>query len=417
MEDTIVRRGETARLERVEGELRVGKGARILPLRKGSDVVVTGGAHFEGDSNIASSFGCTSLEVKRGGVLVVDGDLSVRGRLDVTHSVEAKGEIRAGEVDVGGRVKSRSLECSGFVRVGGRIRVEDKLSAKSLDVGGEVICGGKVSLGDLNVGGVVEVGGGVISGKTRVGGKFVSSSPLEFGELQVFGQISLPSNCKGKKVSSYGRLSVEGDFTCGELEIRGHASIDGNCKSVSVESTGRLDVVGAFVGGSVVSTGDTKVSGELRCDDLKIAGSFGASKILVKNDLELLGRAEAKEGTWATSALVGSGSNLSGALVAKRVVVERSYGVVSNWGSKFAGQVAVFRLIGKETRVGDIYAGEVRLGRASRCGRVYAETVEFDEGCIMEEINYTRELRGPLDKVHLNRPFPRKVATLPDPPL
>src|ERR1700730_5874333 len=94
--------GSTAKLGRIEGELKVGSGARI-EAAEGNLVFVSGGAHFEGSAEILCNFECDSLEVQHGGGLKVSGDLIVRKRLDVVRSVQASGTIRAGEIDVGGR--------------------------------------------------------------------------------------------------------------------------------------------------------------------------------------------------------------------------------------------------------------------------------------------------------------------------
>lgn len=100
-----------------------------------------------------------------------------------------------------------------------------------------------------------------------------------------------------------------------------------------------------------------------------------------------------------------------------KIQIGKSYEVVSNWSKKFAGQSAVFRVSGRKTRVEDIHAKQIHLGRASRCGKVYAEVVHFEEGCIVEEINYTREVRGPIEMVDINHSFPKKVEKLPDLPV
>src|SRR5438309_12089197 len=99
--DVKVERGRTARLERVDGELRVASNAKIVAAN-GKAVVVSGGAYFEGSAEIACDFDCESLKVDRG-KLKVSGDLTVRESADVAHTVEVDGAIRAKGIDVGGR--------------------------------------------------------------------------------------------------------------------------------------------------------------------------------------------------------------------------------------------------------------------------------------------------------------------------
>ena len=67
----------------------------------------------------------------------MDGDLTVHKGLDIAHSVEATGTIRAAEIDVGGKVRARAIS-SDRVRAGGIVEVLDTLEGKSVQVGGKV---------------------------------------------------------------------------------------------------------------------------------------------------------------------------------------------------------------------------------------------------------------------------------------
>jgi cytoskeletal protein CcmA (bactofilin family) len=416
MPDCQVPRGGVAKLEHIDGELKVGNKARI-EASSGKLVFVSKGAYFAGAALVNCDFECDSLHVAHGGTLEVRGDLIVHKMLDVDHSIDVSGLIRAGEIDVGGRIYSNTIECEGRTKVGGFLDVKEKLQAQSVDVGGTAESG-EVKLQDLNVGGVAKVRGGAIPGKIRVGGKFESTAPLEFGDLRVIGKILLPANCKGEKISTFGRLSATGDFECNELENKGRMEIKGNCKSQRIESSGRLTVKGSLeVSNEFDTWGTAKISGVLKGSNLRIAGSFEAERALVSNEIELVGQAATRDGMKGDLVYVRSGSKYMGVLVGNKVEIGKSYGVVSNWTTKWAGQNLGFRLVGRETRVGDIYAKEVHLGRASRCGKVFAEVVELEEGCIVEEINYTKELCGESAKSFINRPFPKKVTLLPNPPL
>jgi predicted acyltransferase (DUF342 family) len=412
-----IRRGSTAKLNRVDGELKVGNKARI-EASNGDLVVVSQSAYFEGAGEIDCDFECDSLSVQHGGALKVNGDLVVHKLLDVVHSIDATGSIKAGEIDVGGKIKAKSIECHGRIRVGRVLEVQETIEAESVDVGGKATAGGTVKLQDLRVGEVAEVAGGAILGEIRVGGRFESSARLEFGDLQVFGMISLPDGCKGKKISTYGRLSAAGDIECGELEIKGCMDVQGNCKSERIDSGGKFVVRGSLeVSRELDAWGSTEVSGDFSGADLRIGGNFKARRAIVSDEAELVGEAETKEGLKANVILVRSGSKCKGSLVGENVEIGKSDDVVSNWERKWAGQRVTFRLIRRETRVEDIYAKEVHLGRASRCGKVFAEVVEFEEGCIVEEISYTKEVRGPIEKAFITQPVPKKVAELPNPPL
>lgn len=411
-----VPRGRVAKLNVVEGDLNVGNRSTIAAA-DGKLVRVTGSAIFEGSCRVECSLECNSLSVKHGGTLRVEGDLIVHNLIDVLHSVNASGMIDAGEIDVGGRVGARSIKCRDRIRVGGKLDVKDSIEANQLGVGGHASVGGRAKLQELQVGGVAEIGGGSVLGKIQVGGKFESKGPLEFGEILVYGRISLAPTSKGKKISTYGKLTAGGDLECNILELMGRAEINGNCKTERVESSGKLTVDGSLEATVEAKIwGQTDIEKEIKGYDLRIAGNLKATKIIATNELELAGVLAASEGIKAKTILIRGGSRCDATVVGEKVDVGKSYDVVSNWGKSFAGQTAMFRLIGKETRVGDIYSSQVTLGKASRCGKIYSDSVKFEEGMIAEEITYTKEALGPVERVYINKPFPKKVSRLPDPP-
>ena len=244
MPDYHIERGSTARLSRVDGELKVGRNATIQA-SEGNTIVVAEGAYFDGGADVLSNFECDLLQLEHGGELRVKGDLIVHKLLDVAHSVNTSGLIRAGEIDVGGRIRAGEIHCDGRIRVGGLLDAKDRVEAKYLEVGGRARIGGKVAIQDLNVGGLAEVGGGSILGNIRVGGKFESTAPIEFGNIQVFGQISLPANSKGHRIVTFGKLEADGDLECTEMQLNGRAEIKGkrgdsiqvisSCHSIAVK--------------------------------------------------------------------------------------------------------------------------------------------------------------------------------------
>jgi cytoskeletal protein CcmA (bactofilin family) len=413
MADYVVDRGTTANLGRIEGNLKVGHGAKIKA-SDGNLVYVTGVALFEGSAEIRCDFECDSLVGEHRGALKVDGDLTVRKGLDVAHSVECTGTIRAAEIDVGGKVRARSIS-SERVRVGGIVEVLDSLEGKTVEVGGKVRVMGPVKIEDLDVGGVAEVGGGLISGNIKVGGKFEARAPLEFGNLQVYGHTSLPSVSHGKKISTFGKLSVAGDLTCDEIDVEGVTDIHGNCSSKKIKVVGKLDVSGNLDSEELVNLGATEIEGDFKGSKLRIAGKFRARSAIISGEVNVVGFVETLLSIRAKRIIVDSGSRCQGPLIGDEVILGKSYGILLDVEKSWAGQLATLRLVGKMTRVEDIYAKFVHLGRVSTARRVYAEVVEVEEGVVVDEIQYTVELRGPVAKTHVEKP-PLKVEHLPTPP-
>lgn len=415
MPDARVDRGSTAKLERVDGDLRVASNARIAAA-KGRLVTVTGGAYFEGSAGIDCDFECDSLMVDRGR-LNVTGNLTVHKGLDVAHTVNATGTISAHDIDVGGKMFAKSISCGGAVRVGGVVDVSDTLEAVSVEVGGKVAVSGAVKLTDLSVGGKAAVGGGIIEGHTSVGGVFESTGPLEFGELKVYGRCALPGSSRGKKLSTFGKLSVEGNLACEQVEVSGLMTVRGDLASSKVLVNGKLDVSGSLsMKGMLEVNGSCEVGGEVDGSDLRVGGRFRARKALFGDQVDISGEVETLQGLKGRSIVIRTGTKCRGPLVGGRVEVGKSGLVLVNWGKSWAGQSIAMRGIGKMTDAEDIYGEEVVLGSNTRCRRVFADKVELSDGCIVGQATYTQELRRSGGRQFLVRPA-AKVDELPPFPL
>ena len=410
-----VESGSTAKLDRVDGELRVGRGARVTAA-KGKAVTVTGGARFDGGAEVDCDFECDSLWAESGTIKVI-GDLRVRKGIDVAHTAQVDGEIRAEQVDVGGRLTAGSVVCEKSVRVGGTVEVRQGLEADTVDVGGVVTVRGLVKLRDLEVGGKAEVGGGSISGRTRVGGIFESRGPLDFGDMQVYGKCTLPAGCKGEKISTFGKLSVNGKISCMDIEAGGLADVDGDCSAGKVKINGRLNVTGSLsVEAAVENYGLGEVGGEFRAAELNANGKLRAKRIVLVERADVSGEVETREGMKAKLIIVGSGSKCRGVLVGGRVELGEGRFGLADWSANWVGQAINMRLVGRETRVEDVYADEVVLAPYTRCGKVFAKKVEVGEGCVVDQLSYTEEVTGDTRRAHFTRE-PQKVDKLPPFPL
>ena len=415
MPDMRVEKGSTVSLEKVEGELRVASGARITAAKSGL-VTVTGGAYFEGNADVDCDFECDSLTVDRGR-LNVTGNLTVHKGLDVAHTVNATGMISAHDIDIGGKMLAKSVACGGAVRVGGVVDVKETLEAMSVEVGGKVDVSGAVKLKDLSVGGKADVGGGVIDGHTHVGGVFASTGPLEFGELQVYGKCILPAGSKGKKLSTFGKLSVEGNLACEKVDVSGVTTVRGDLSSSEVLVNGKLEVSGALSTKRTLEVnGSCEVQGDLNGGDLRVGGRLRARKALLGDQVDIAGEVETHQGLKGKSIVIRTGTRCRGPLVGGRVELGRSGLVLANWGTSWAGQSIMMRGIGKMTEAEDIYGEEVVLGSNSRCRRIFAHRVELSDGCIVDQVTYTQELRRSGGRQFLARPA-EKVSELPPFPL
>ncbi|MGI0091239.1 MAG: hypothetical protein ACREBS_05980 [Nitrososphaerales archaeon] len=423
MSDLDVSRGGMAKLDRVDGALTVGNRARLESTS--GKIMVTGSAYFEGDARINCDFECNSLKVgqsaRHGGSLKVNGNLVVHNKLEVSRSLNVEKELRAEEIDVAGRIEADTLVCK-RVKVGGVLTVKTRLESSELvDVGWKAEIPGTVKLHDLAVGGLADIGGGSISGTIEARMKFNSRLELEFGELRVFGKATLPANCKGRKISTFGKLLVDGNISCEEIQIEGVTEVQGNCESSRIEVNGKLEVSGSLSATDKIEIhGSTNIVDELRGASLQVAGKLATSKIIISGETNIMGVVETKQGLKAKSIVIGSGSRCEGPLVGEqRVEVGKSEMNVMAWGTKWAGQRITMRMIGRPTRVQDVYGTFVYLREFTTAARVFAQNVELEKGCLVDQILYSGEVKMPGDDkkcVYINH-MPEKVEKLPSPPL
>ncbi len=176
------------------------------------------------------------------------------------------------------------------------------------------------------------------------------------------------------------------------------------------------------VDGSLKSAEFLEINGAVEVDqnlegtDIRLGGKLEAKKVLATNQIEITGMAETDYGMKAKTVNVHSGSKVEGPIVAEQVEVGKSYAVVMNWEKQWMGQMAAMRLVGRMTQVEDIYADIVHLGKVSKSGRIFARLVEIEDGAHAEEIRYTGELKGNVERIYIDRP-PTRVDHLPKPPL
>jgi hypothetical protein len=80
------------------------------------------------------------------------------------------------------------------------------------------------------------------------------------------------------------------------------------------------------------------------------------------------------------------------------------------------GQAVMMRGIGRMTDAEDVYGREVVLGSNSRCRRIFADNAELGDGCTVDKVTYTGELRRSSGRQFFTHPA-EKVADLPAFPL
>ncbi|MBI3841218.1 MAG: hypothetical protein HY297_04605 [Thaumarchaeota archaeon] len=385
-----VERGSQRRLGLVEGDLDVEDGAVVRSADE-SGVKVTGIAKFEGDAEVDCDLECGSVD-SEDGLIRVNRSLRSTGKVEVEDAIYVKNDLKAGELDVGGRASVGGMLASPEVRVGGSLDVAGLFKSDSVKVGGTVSAPGAVALGDMDVGGKAQIGSGKVRGEIKVGGMLVLDSDLEYRSVKVGGLVDIRGRSRGKSIKVGGRLTAMGAMECAEIKAGGEVKIDGDFTGGSIQVGGRVEVTGRLtLTDSLQVGGKVEIGGEMAGKDLEVGGTFKATKAILSGRAAMGRSVETRSGLKAATIKLGKGGKALGPLVGEEVDLE------------------------KGTTVEDVYAKVLRVEKASKLGRIFAETVELGDGCSAREIQYTGELR--MGKATRVEQAPRKVDALPDPPL
>ena len=413
MPDQSVKAGSTSKLGTIQGDLRVGRNATILP-ESGRKVAVGGTAYFEGPVTIGCDFECEKMRVEgRGfgpsGDVVVKGSLFAHGDLEIDASAEVQGTVTAERVDVGGHLGSMGV-VSKAVRVGGHMRTRGNLKADDVDVGGHMTATGDVDISNLHVGGHAEIGGGTIRGEVKVRGHFRTLGKLSYGTVQVYGHLSLPAGSRGDSVTAFGRVEFEGDSQCRNLEVNGVAKAQGNLETSSLKVNGKLDVKGSLkVRDKFEVLGSADAKNLIECGNLAVGGRLTADRVESSGVAEVGGQVWTKRGLKAREVAVGAGSRVDGPIIGEAIEIGK--GVVSGG---FWAHASTLHTLGHLTRVGDVYGKDVRVERYSQAKRIYGETVRMQAGSMADEVTYSKGA-DLSEGVHLEKPS-KKVDRLPGAP-
>jgi len=261
----------------------------------------------------------------------------------------------------------------------------------------------------------LRVGGDLkVHKKLEIGESIEVLGTIEAEEIEVMGKIRARS-IKCEIFNTLGNTSVVGNLDCDVMEIGKVTKIQGNCVAKTVGVNGQLLLRGTLESAEyVVIYGSADVSQVIKSRSLKIGGKFRALRAEIDGEIDLAGEAQTAQGLLGNTVIIATGSKCRGPIVGDRVEVGKSGAVLADRRDSWAGQSLKLRIIGKGTRVEDVYGKLVRLGASSQSNNVYSEIVEFEQGAIANQVQYTGEIRGPIQTGHFQR-TPRKVTKLPIP--
>ena len=250
--------------------------------------------------------------------------------------------------------------------------------------------------------------------KFEIGGSLEVSGAIQAEKIDVMGKIRAQS-IKCDRFITHANASITGNLKCDDMEIDKVTKVQGSCVAKTVVVIGQLHLQGTLESTeSVVIYGSADCSQVVKSPSLKIGGKFRALSAQISGEIDLAGEAETTQGLFGNTVIIATGSKCAGPIVGDRVEVGKSGVVLADWRKSWAGQSLKFRVIAKGTHVEDVYGKLVHLGASSQSNKVYSEIVEFEQGAVANQVQYTGEIRGPIQTGHFQH-TPRKVTKLPIP--
>src|SRR6266487_3944458 len=239
MGDVSVDRGATAKLGKVEGDLRVGQAARIEPEDK--VIHVTGRVSCDGDAEFHGSLSCSEFSARHGKiriegdliakseVKVDDGQLAIDGSLEaatvtVDKALRIGGNARADDFDVGGVLEVRGTISGKKVDVGGSFKVQGTAEVEEVevDVGGLLRVSGSLTLEkDLDIGGRAYIGAELRLDSLEVGGSMEADLIIAQKSIEVGGDLKTIKGTKGDTVELGHGSRASGPIVAREVSV-GH---------------------------------------------------------------------------------------------------------------------------------------------------------------------------------------------------
>ncbi|MDG6904267.1 MAG: hypothetical protein JRN20_00620 [Nitrososphaerota archaeon] len=219
--------------------------------------------------------------------------------------------------------------------------------------------------------------------------------------------VNCSLECDMLRVDHFGVVRIAGDLTVhSELDIIHSIEVSGAVNAGAITGEGKIH-------------SDSIMAKKIRANGLmEVKTKLIAEQAVLTGEADIAGRIEVSKGLKAKSVIIRSGSSYEQPIIAETVDVGESYANINSFQTDWMGQNISMRLIGRESRVNDMYATNVHLNAVARAGKIFGQNIQLEKGCIVDQIAYIGELQlpdSPKD-TYIHHP-PEKVEKLPDPPL
>ncbi|MHA1367719.1 MAG: hypothetical protein ACTSP5_15105 [Candidatus Heimdallarchaeota archaeon] len=251
MSEKIIERGQVVKLDRVEGNLKIGRDATLVA--ENGTIVVTGSITASRDFFCEGNLVARNLRCKDGSV-EINGDLEIEQYVNVDKSLSVNGHVISPEIICGGTFRVDTYVTSETIKIGGKMKVQGNVQAETVTVGGTLKIRGESDIGTIAVGGVVKLSekvdidlikvGGSVSVLTGtidtvdVGGVFKAIDKVEINVLSVGGSARFDEDSFVKEIDVGGVVKALGDLKFETIDVGGSVKIEGNAEGISFKVGG-----------------------------------------------------------------------------------------------------------------------------------------------------------------------------------
>ena len=382
----VVEKRKRMKLNTVDGDLRIKKGATIVA--ENGTIVVNGRVRNKGGFKCKGNLEARTVEAEKGSVKIF-GNLKVEREADIDHKLIVHGDAEAESlsagmtIKIGGKCKAESVSAGMSVKLNGEVDVESVSAGMKAEVKGD----GKV--GKISAGMRANVYGTIEGGKVSAGMKAVLIGGT-------FEKASAGMNLIVKK-----DIKIERASAGMSLKIKDNAIIESASAGMSIKASKNLTFDKLSAGMSA------KIAGDATGETAKVGMSMICKgNIECRNQLSV--GMKIKAGKNIDAGNISTGRKLIGKFIkAKQVDIGKR--------GRIRGTLEADRVTLKpRVRAGTIYANEIEMQEKSKAKNVFADIIFMEYGAnVSGKLQYTESFEA--EEGVKAKKKAEKVKALPSP--
>ncbi|NHJ46454.1 MAG: hypothetical protein FK733_01580 [Asgard group archaeon] len=385
MSEQIIERGQTIELDKVNGNLKIGKDATIIA--KNKSITVNGSIVNRGGFVCEGSLVARNIRVKNGSAEIL-GNLELQQYAQVDNRLDVNGSVICPDISVGGSLYIETDIQSDSVKVGGTVKIGNKAQVETIKTGGTLKIFGESNVGSITVGGTVKLLQTAQIDSIKVGGT-VKVTGGRFAYIKIGGSFKSTEKVEINSMDIGGTVKAEDDVIIEDLSVGGSFTAGKNLQFGRIDIGGTIKIYGNATGKTLKVGGTISCQENLTCEEkLLIGGSCIVEKVIDAQDIEVGGKIVAK-------------------------FINAKYFKIKRRGEVSGTVNAEIIIVSSRATADDLYGKDIRIEENARVRNVYGDSITLEEGArVSGEILYTSDFYAE-DGVKAKEA--QKVDALPSP--